>query len=423
MTIRKKISALGVVTSLLLSSVFATPLVVKADSFDEQIAQKQQQLKNLEQSKIEQSSQLKTLLNEQEQYNAQISTLTSEMEKTQKEMSTLMEEIESLEELIEKRRQSIDNQARVLQVTDSVNMYLEAIFASQSVSEAIVRIFTMAEITGNSVDILEQQKKDMASLQQKQLAVHEKAQQQEKTITSLNEAKERLTANILEANQALVDLELAQSTAQEDITRLNAEKEEAIRLAQEQARRQEEQRLAAQRAKEQQAALAKAQEEARLAQQQTSSSTNITQTTQVSTVSQTSGKSGTFSYPLSGASITSRFGARSLTAGGTTTSYHYGVDFVNGNPTSPIYAAGSGTVVFAGWVSSSAGNGVIIKHPNGLYTYYYHLSAVGTSVGASVSTGQQIGNMGSTGRSTGAHLHFGVSTGYFSGYFDPLSVL
>lgn len=60
----------------------------------------------------------------------------------------------------------------------------------------------------------------------------------------------------------------------------------------------------------------------------------------------------------------------------------------------------------------SYGNCVKIKHPNGYYTLYAHLSSVAVSYGQTVKTGQIIGKMGNTGNSYGNHLHWEVRDRY-----------
>ena len=73
----------------------------------------------------------------------------------------------------------------------------------------------------------------------------------------------------------------------------------------------------------------------------------------------------------------------------------------------PIYAAFDGKVRYSGYNGGGYGNLVVIRHTNGLETYYGHLSERGVEAGDWVVAGQQIGLGGSTGRSSGPHLHFG----------------
>jgi murein DD-endopeptidase MepM/ murein hydrolase activator NlpD len=105
-----------------------------------------------------------------------------------------------------------------------------------------------------------------------------------------------------------------------------------------------------------------------------------------------------FIWPLSGP-ITSPFGMRWGTL-------HPGIDI--GVPTgTPIHAAGSGTVVWCGWMSGY-GNLVMIDHHNGLATLYGHQSRIAVGCNQEVSQGDTIGYVGCTGFCTGPHLHFEV---------------
>jgi murein DD-endopeptidase MepM/ murein hydrolase activator NlpD len=87
-------------------------------------------------------------------------------------------------------------------------------------------------------------------------------------------------------------------------------------------------------------------------------------------------------------------------------SFHEGVDFVAEAGT-PIIAAASGKVVYAGW-HPQYGKMVEIDHGNGLVSRYAHASQLAVGDGELVVRGQRIASVGSTGRSTGAHLHFEV---------------
>ncbi len=114
-----------------------------------------------------------------------------------------------------------------------------------------------------------------------------------------------------------------------------------------------------------------------------------------------------YHYPYIGR-ITSRYGPRRGRA-------HQGIDIAL-KTGDPIYATFDGKVRFSK-AAGDYGNLIVIRHNNGLETYYAHLSQRDVEVGDWVVAGQQIGLGGSTGRSTGPHLHFEVR--YRGQSFDP----
>lgn len=95
---------------------------------------------------------------------------------------------------------------------------------------------------------------------------------------------------------------------------------------------------------------------------------------------------------------------------------HQGVDLPLTVGT-PIYATFPGKVRVSRYSESGYGHYVVIRHENGLETFYAHLSEKNVAVGDWVNAGQVIGLGGSTGRSTGPHLHYEVRYQGFS--FDP----
>ena len=105
--------------------------------------------------------------------------------------------------------------------------------------------------------------------------------------------------------------------------------------------------------------------------------------------------------------VTSEFGWRTSPITGAQ-EFHNGIDLVNGNPNTPIFASADGEVIVAGDANyfDWYGNWTVIKHADGMYTGYAHQSRVDVSKGQKVTAGQQNGLMGTTGPSTGEHLHF-----------------
>ncbi|MFB6838467.1 M23 family metallopeptidase [Streptomyces sp. NPDC056361] len=92
---------------------------------------------------------------------------------------------------------------------------------------------------------------------------------------------------------------------------------------------------------------------------------------------------------------------------------HSGQDFAVPVGT-PVKAAGAGTVVKAGpnggGDGPAYGNAIVVKHANGTYSQYAHLSKIKVHIGQKVAAGQQIALSGNTGNSSGPHLHFEIRT-------------
>ncbi|MFC7846478.1 M23 family metallopeptidase [Streptomyces sp. NPDC001046] len=113
--------------------------------------------------------------------------------------------------------------------------------------------------------------------------------------------------------------------------------------------------------------------------------------------------------------------------GGMWQSTHSGQDFAVPSGTQ-VVAAHGGTVVKAGGNGAgdgpAYGNAVVIKHGNGTYSQYAHLSQVKVRVGQIVKTGQEIARSGNTGNSSGPHLHFEIrTTPNYGSAVDPVKFL
>lgn len=107
--------------------------------------------------------------------------------------------------------------------------------------------------------------------------------------------------------------------------------------------------------------------------------------------------------PVPAARVSSHYGWRVLRG---VRSFHYGLDLAAMIGT-PVYAAASGEVIYAGY-NASYGNHVKIRHADGLVTLYGHCSELFVKTGDTVSQADEIGLVGSTGNSTGYHCHFEV---------------
>ena len=115
-----------------------------------------------------------------------------------------------------------------------------------------------------------------------------------------------------------------------------------------------------------------------------------------------------YHYPYKGR-VTSKYGPRRRRI-------HQGTD-IDLETGDPIYATFDGRVRHTTYIARGYGNLVIIRHDNGLETFYAHLSEINVKPGEWVTAGQIIGKGGNTGRSTGSHLHYEIR--YKGHSFDP----
>lgn len=123
-------------------------------------------------------------------------------------------------------------------------------------------------------------------------------------------------------------------------------------------------------------------------------------------------------WPTLSTRLTSNFGYRTDPFTGKA-AFHAGID-IAGKIGDPVYAVAAGKVI-AAESNRSRGKYIIIQHPNGLQSWYMHLSEIKVSEGDTVKKGQTIAKLGNSGRSTGPHLHFEIVKG--DKKVNPLSYL
>lgn len=119
-----------------------------------------------------------------------------------------------------------------------------------------------------------------------------------------------------------------------------------------------------------------------------------------------------FRVPVDGM-VTSRYGMRHGR-------YHNGID-LDLETGDTVRAAWPGKIRYAKYNEGGFGNLVIIRHENGLETFYAHLDKHLVVPNQVVEAGQPIGLGGNTGRSYGSHLHFEVR--FYDAPMNPEEVI
>lgn len=119
-----------------------------------------------------------------------------------------------------------------------------------------------------------------------------------------------------------------------------------------------------------------------------------------------------FVMPVKGV-VTSRYGFRSGRN-------HNGID-LDLETGDTVVAAFSGKVRYSKYNDGGFGNLVVVRHYNGLETFYAHLSKLLVAPDQDVKAGEPIGLGGNTGHSFGAHLHFEVR--FFDAPMNPEEII
>ncbi|MEY3746412.1 MAG: hypothetical protein RIQ76_953 [Pseudomonadota bacterium] len=119
-----------------------------------------------------------------------------------------------------------------------------------------------------------------------------------------------------------------------------------------------------------------------------------------------------FRAPVDGI-VTSRYGYRSGR-------HHSGID-LDLETGDTVRTCWSGKVRYAKYNDGGFGNLVIVRHYNGLETFYAHLSKLIVVPDQDVKAGDVLGLGGNTGRSYGAHLHFEVR--FYDASINPEEVI
>lgn len=419
--------------------VHAAPMSVSAEDIDQKIDSQTKKIEEIIKNEQDAKEYLATLETEIETIENEYQSVLSEKQKHEKEMNKLNTDIATLETKIEKRNDQLNAQARVTQTNNEQESVLAVILNSESISDAISKALAVNTLVTANNDILTAQKEDKEELDKLKVSLTKTLETLEKKTAELEEKEAALTEAKLEQNVKINEISAALATEKAEKDKFVKQKEEAAKkkaaqlkaIAEEKKKEAEAKAIAEKQAKE----LAAKEQQAAAAAKTTDSentTTTVPDTNTVSTVETPSDSndsqevetpptsSGGWASPVASMIVTSGFGGREDPTG-ISGSFHDGIDFGGASGT-PIMASRGGEVVTANY-GGMAGNHVVIKHDNGYYSYYLHMSSLSVLAGQSVSAGQTLGGMGTTGNSTGVHLHFSISTGLWSGFVNPAPFL
>ena len=438
------ISSILMLFSMSVVSAYAEDLDNEIGKQEQKIDVIKKETKTIEEQKLDTDNSIKKI-------DAEIKEILENKSVTEKKANEISKEITELTIKINKRKELLRNQARDIQTSDSSNSLIETLLSSESISDAINKAVASITIMNASNGVVEQQQMDIKKSVALEKELEKKLTDIEDQSAELDKKQRNLVDIKLGQELELAELSLSLNTEEEKKQKLSEERDEAEkkkklalealekqRKIEEDAKRMADLEVSKKRetiidnsaenaelvdekaTKENPSETSKSEENVVSNEEKSNVDLSSKEKDVLSTEESSSSNTG-WSRPLDSINISSRFGFRSDPTG-YSGNQHDGLDFT-GSTGTPIFSINSGEVVAAGY-GPSTGNHVIIKHSNGMYSYYMHMSTPpAVSVGQSVSSREYLGGMGTTGNSTGVHLHLGMSTGLWSGFVDPATYI
>ena len=357
--------ALNLALSLLISlSVTGTAL---ADDLEDQLADLQRQAEEQQAKTNEASAKVESVSERLRQIQEELRVATAEYKEVKGQLDSVEDKISDNTELLQKteadlkvKNKKLQQRVRDIYINGQIS-YVDVLFGAKDFADLMTRMDVLKRIIKHDYDLIIKVKEEKATV--------------ENTRAQLEKDKAEAEVLVADAQAKKAKVEDKESEQQVLLDQAVYDRDTSERMYEE--------------------IMAASQEVA-----------NMIRRSQMSSAGYSGAPAGAggMIWPISGP-ITSEFGWRTHPIFGTAR-FHSGLD-IGGDYGMPIYAAASGTVIYAGWISGY-GNAVIIDHGGGVTTLYGHNDSLNVSEGENVAQGQVIAMCGSTGNSTGPHCHFEV---------------
>lgn len=377
---KKILKTLGITISLIMimqsTFVFATSekeqLQNQKDKNDQLIEQYKKKQDELEAQK---SATMKSV----EDLMGKISESESEIDLLESKVNDLQAKIKSKERDIQQKQEEYNEQEKLLEKRlvamseTGKTTYLDVFLTATSITDMISKYSCASELVEYDKQLIKDTK--------------EQKEQIEKEKVELEESKKELDTSLAKSEQENTKLKGLKKEKETYATQLSQQEKEVQKEIEE---LQEANRKVANEIKQAEIRYQKQLEELR------KNSGN------------TSAGSGFFIRPLSGGTIS----CNGYYSNG---QFHGAIDYTVSAGTT-VKAAADGVVMYTANLTSSYGTYVVIRHANGLQSYYAHGTpgSIVVSQGQTVKQGDKIMLSGNSGHSTGAHLHFEVRKSPYS---------
>lgn len=281
---KKRIFASIFLSSIILTTV-AAPSIAVADTYDDQISQKNSEISDLVDQQTSTQTKIDTLESQVTTINAKSDEVVAQQKVLAAESKQLKQEIADLEVRIEKRTETMKNQARDVQVNGQDTSFVDAVLNADSLSDAVSRVQAVNTFIKANNTLIEQQKEDQEAVKAKEAANSEKIESYQKYQVQLDTQKKELQATQAELAVLKTSLAIQQATKEDEKEALVKQKAEA-EAEQKRILAAQAAEAAAKKAAEQAEAKAKEEAEAKAAEQAKAQSDATTTSTTESTVTE-----------------------------------------------------------------------------------------------------------------------------------------
>lgn len=373
----KKITQALLRMLLIIAMIFPlvmNPIIAKAATKATTIAELRVELAGLEQERTDALNSKKQTQGEINNKKNAIYTAYKEKERIENDIEEAKKKIAETEVEIAKLTEETEALLVYLQMSEGENEYLIYVSKAQSITDLVMRVSAIEQITESSQQTLEQLKDLIIQNENLQVELAKDNVELDSKIDQYSSAVASLNAQLSELNELNEDINSQIKNQQALITYYKG-----------------------------------------ICTSETQKLSDC-----VTILSDTG-----WNKPLVKGKITSGWGYRTNPLNGKVSSFHNAVDIGGNAEGTAVYSAAAGMVAAITKKSSCGGNIIYIHHIiNGTAytTQYAHLLSVNVSVGDSVTAASKIGSVGggsSTSSydhcSTGAHLHFGTSKGHYLG--------
>ena len=366
-----KITGIALIVILLMqNSLYA---LTEKEELEKEKSKINSQLEEMEKKQEELEKQKSTALKAVENVIGQISSSQKEIDTLQNQISTLQEQIKTKEnDILQKQEEYTEQEgllnSRLVAIYKNGNTsYLDMLLKSSNFSDFLAKYYLASELIECDKELIQTTKEQKAQIESEKAELENNKKQLEQS-RAQEEQKQKELVNLQKEKQNYADkLSAEEKEVQKEIEELeefNREMDRKIKEAEEKYRKQLE----------------------------------ALKNNSGSTVA----GSGFFIKPISG-------GRQTTNGYYSDGRFHGAVDWAVASGTK-VVAAADGVVMTTANLSGSYGTYVVIRHANGLQSYYAHgtKGSIVVSPGDTVKQGQKIMLSGNTGNSSGPHLHFEV---------------